>query len=1144
LSLRAGIVTGIISVILCCGLTRSLRSQSLQRKPRINQNVDETAVVRLPHSTHGAIRREARDVGRASADLPMERVLLALKSSPEQEAALERLLQEQHDPSSPNYHRWLTPEEFGERFGAAAEEVEIVSRWLRSHGFTVNAVSKNRREIEFGGAVRDIEKAFRTEIHQYDLRGRKHTANAMDISIPAALAPVVDGVVALNDFPLRQPPPIQPAFNRTDGSHGIGPYDFATIYNVLPLWNTQGIDGSGQNIAIVAQSNINLNDIISFRNQFGLSVNNPDIVVNGIDPGIKSGDQDEAQLDVEWAGAVAKGAKVKLVVSGSTNSTSGVFLSASYIVNNNVAPIASMSYGFCEAASLNSAQFFGNLWQQAAAQGISVFVASGDSGSADCESSRSGGTATTGFGVDAVASSPYNVAVGGTTFDEGGNDSTYWNASNGANLSSAKSYIPEVVWNDAGSGLASGGGGVSTIWSTPSWQKGLGVPTGDPGAPNSHHRYVPDVSLAASSEHDGYALRLRGSLFSAGGTSVGAPAFAGIMALINQATGGPNGNPNPRLYAIAAQAPSVFHDVTSGTNAVACTIGSSPDCSASGVMNGYSAAPGFDLATGWGSVDVTALVSAWTSTPLPVQISSTSLSNGAVGASYAQGLNASGGTPPYTWTVIGGNLPPGVTLSPAGFFSGAPTASGTYNVTLQVTDSRGSTATISLTLTVADTASGTVGTFHVFPQFADGQLSGGVFYRTTLMITNPSDAAAANCSLQLWSGGHSVTVPGFAPSYSLPAGGWVIASTTGAQSFQSGYATLQCSAKVEAQLLYSLYSGGVKVSEATVFSSPPAASVRILGDETEKARLALGIANDSDQTVAYTITVTAGNSSSSGSVTLNPRSSTAKFLDELLTSDILAGRSGQVTISSSTGTASVIGLRFTDQIFTTILGNPASPPGAAANTYHVFPQFADGLFADGSGYKTTRMYVNPNTSAIASCSTQLRGLTTDGNNAFSANLSPGAFVISRTNGGQAFQKGYATLQCSAKVDAQAVYSYYGPGGAKLGEATVFSSPASARVQILADSREGAQVGLAIANDSDQANTYTIAVYDANENLVGSADRTINARTSVAAFVREFVPSVPANTYGRVVVTSTTGLANIIGLRFTGNAFTTIPETIR
>src|SRR5262249_37865238 len=288
------------------------------------------------------------------------------------------------------------------------------------------------------------------------------------------------------------------------------------------------------------------------------------------------------------------------------------------------------------------------------------------------------------------------------------------------------------------------------------------------------------------------------------------------------------------------------------------------------------------------------------------------LAAAAIGATYAQALTATGGTPPDTWSVIGGSLPPGGTLSAARILSRIPSTSGTFNATVQVKDSGGAFTSLALQLTVGDVASGTAATTHIFPQFADGQLGGGISYRTTLMISNPWDSVAANCSLQLWSAGGAVTVAGLNSGYSMPPGGWVIAATTGVQSFQSGYATLQCSAKVEAQLLYSLYSGGVKVSEATVFSSPPSSSVRVLADERESAHLALAIANDSDQAVTYTVNAaTTAGSSNSASVTVGPRSSTAKFLDELMSPDVLANTTGSVVISSAGGMASVIGLRFT-----------------------------------------------------------------------------------------------------------------------------------------------------------------------------------------------------------------------------------------
>ncbi len=1118
-----------------------------QPQRRITESVDDRKTVRLPNSTHSRIRR-AVDEGRVDADLPMDRAVLTLKSSPEQQADLERFLAEQQDPSSPHYHEWLTPQQFGERFGASAEDIGVIVNWLESHGLHVTGATYGSREIEFSGTAQQIEEAFRTEMHQYALNGETHVANATDISIPQALARVVDGVVSLHNFvskPKFHRLDQRPNYNFPSGRHGIVPYDFATIYNVAPLWN-EGYDGTGQTIGIVGRSNINIDDVNTFRSKYGLPANAPQIIVNGTDPGIVSSDEEgEADLDVEWSGAVAKGATVKFVVSKSTNTTDGVLLSELYIVNNNVAPVMSSSFGFCEVMSPSTSRFYANLWQQATAQGISVFIAAGDSGAADCDD-PSATSATHGISVGGEASTPYNVAVGGTMFNENGADSVYWNTSNTQNFSSAKSYIPEVVWNESGpGGLWSSGGGVSTVHSTPSWQVGFGVPTSDPGTTDQHHRYVPDVSLTAGG-HDGYVIQQHTNTLLVSGTSASSPAFAGIMAIVNQLMNQSNGNPNPRIYALAAQVPSAFHDVTSGTNAVPCTAGT-PTCSG-GMTAGYTAGPGYDLATGWGSVDAWVFAHGFAGSAPPVTITaSSSLQSGATGNAYSLTLTASGGTAPYTWTVASGSsLPPGFSLSSSGVLSGTPTTAGSYSFTIQVTDSAGASAmqTFQITITTGSTGGGgsslTASTYHVFPQFADGRMTDGTFYRTTLMISNPSSTSGANCTLQL----HGLTVPGFGLSYPMGPSGWVIASTTGTQAFQSGYASLDClTAKVEAQLLYSFYApNGTKLSEATVFSSVPVSTAWVIADHREGAQLGIAIANDTNLSVTYTISVSGV--SGTGTVPLPPKTSTARFINQFIPG-IPANYVGVVQVTSSSGTASVIGLRYTGNAFTTIPESRSGSPLATTSAYHVFPQFADGKFADGTSYRTTRMYINPGPSGTADCTTQLRGVTTDGVSSFTGTVPPATFIVRSTSGTQIpLQSGYATMQCSgAPVDAQVLYSFYAANGTKLSEATVFSSPSAKTVQILSDSREGAQVGFAIANDSDQTNTYRISVYDVNGALVGSATQSLAPRAAVAKFVYQFVP-LPPNHYGQVIVSSDTGTASIIGLRYTGNVFTTIPETIR
>ena len=649
LSRSAAFLIVLISLVFASSLCAQNGSQILG-------SPNDADLVRLPGSTHPLVGF-AQEIGRAPATLPMERMLLQLSGSPEQETALEQLLADQQDPSSSNYHAWLTPEQFGAQFGVRQEDLDVVSAWLSSQGFQVTEVAPGRRAIEFRGTVHHVEAAFHTEMHLYQWNGRQHIANATDISIPGALAYVVRGVASLSDFgahPLhhligRQAAPLT---NLSGGSHGLSPYDFAAIYDVTPLW-TAGYDGTGQSIAIVGESDIQTGDVTAFRAQFGLPVNNPTIIVNGTDPGLVSGDQTESTLDVEWAGAVAKGATIKFVTSASTNSSDGVTLSAQYIVQHATAPVMSISYGLCEAEMGSANSFYNSLWQQAAAEGITVLVANGDSGSAGCDvpysTSNSGANntapASQGFAINGLASSQYDVAVGGTEFNDSASPSTYWNTSNSSQLASAKGYIPEMAWNEssytagsASNSLYAGGGGASVVWSRPSWQTGPGVPSGST-------RLTPDVSLTAAG-HDGYLIEFDGSLYQVGGTSAATPSFAGLMAILNQYTHSANGNPNSKLYALAASVPSVFHDVTTGSNGVPCA-GGSHNCSASapaaniGKMTGYSAGTGYDLATGLGSVDANALVTNWGATAAAPSIVSLS-PNPMTGSASSQNLTLNG----------------------------------------------------------------------------------------------------------------------------------------------------------------------------------------------------------------------------------------------------------------------------------------------------------------------------------------------------------------------------------------------------------------------------------------------------------------------------------------------------------------------
>jgi subtilase family serine protease len=523
-----------------------------------------------------------------------------LQASQVQQAALNDLVEAQHDPQSPLFHHWLTPAEYGARFGASQQDLARITNWLTEHGFVVNEIPAGNRQVIFSGNAGQVEDTFHTQIHRYVLEGVSHIANTQDPQVPSALAAVVGGIVSLHDFRLQSQIRSRIALGArpqyTSGStHYMFPADWATIYDVSPLYKA-GTTGAGSSIAIAGRSNINLADVAQFRASSGLQANSPSVILVNTNPGLVGGDQDESTLDVEWAGAVAPAASLKFVVAASTATTDGIDLSAQYIVNHATAKVMSTSYGSCEQdMGTTELAFYNSLWQQAASEGISSFVSSGDAGAAGCYSGSS--NSASGMGVNGLCSSPYSTCVGGTEFHEGSN-SSYWSTTNGAGNGSALSYIPEEVWNESGanggSGLWASGGGASLHYSQPAWQKGLsGI-----GAANGM-RAVPDVAMSASG-HDGYVITENGSLYVIAGTSAASPSFAGLMALVVQVKGGVGqGNANPSLYALSNASRSPFHTTPSGDNSVPGQTG----FTASGAQ--------YNLATGLGSVDAAALAGAW-----------------------------------------------------------------------------------------------------------------------------------------------------------------------------------------------------------------------------------------------------------------------------------------------------------------------------------------------------------------------------------------------------------------------------------------------------------------------------------------------------------------------------------------------------
>ncbi len=571
----------------------------VQPRDRITSFIDDEQRVTLRGNVH-PLALAQYDAGAVAPDFPMEHMLLTLLPDAAQQDALNQLLDAQHNPESPYYHQWLTPEQYGERFGVSDADTAQIIGWLQDHGMEVEEVTAGRRSIVFSGSAAQVESAFHTRIHAYKVGNDVHHANATDPEIPAALIQVVGGVVSLHDFhsePMHASVrKASPEFS-SGGSYYLAPADFATIYDLAPLYQ-ESINGSGQSVAIVARSNIKIADVRQFRTFFGLPANDPQVIVNGSDPGIwNSNEETEADLDVEWSGAVAKNATIKFVVSKSTNSSDGVDLSAQYIVNHNLAPVMSTSFGLCEVSLGSSGnKFLNSLWQQAAAQGITVFVSSGDNGAAGCDSA-SASTATHGRGVNGLCSTPYSVCVGGTEFNDTSNPSLYWSTFNATGTqASALSYIPETAWNESGpgAGLWSSGGGASSVYAKPSWQAGTGVPA-------DGKRDVPDVSLSAAG-HDGYLIVQEGGLYVVGGTSAASPSFAGVMALVVQHTAARQGNANTAFYSLASKqrvgGASVFHDITKGNNSVPGQAG-------------FNATAGYDQATGLGSIDGSVLVNHW-----------------------------------------------------------------------------------------------------------------------------------------------------------------------------------------------------------------------------------------------------------------------------------------------------------------------------------------------------------------------------------------------------------------------------------------------------------------------------------------------------------------------------------------------------
>src|SRR5256886_1103074 len=678
------------------------------------QPIDTSQRVTLRGNIH-PLAQARYDQGAVVDSFPAERMLLLLKRSPARETALRQFIEDAHAPGSRGYHQWLTPEQFGKLYGPADADVAAVVAWLRSHGFSVARVSRGKTAIEFSGNAGQIRGAFLTEIHTYLVQGEEHHANDRDPQIPAALAPVVAGITAMNDFRPKSHSVVLGGATYELSTHqvrsawtlhafalALAPSDFAVQYDLNPLYGA-GINGDGVTIGIIGASNVDPAIVAAYRALFGLPAKALNVVIDGQDPGL-NGAALESYLDVELAGAVAPGAAINLYTSADSALESGLNLAALRAVDDDQAAVLSTSYGNCEQF-LGSAgnQFWAAVWEQAAAQGQTSFVSAGDGGSAGCDNFDIPQVAQQGLAVNGFSSTPWNISVGGTDFFYTSyNDTTaarnaqlatFWNLKPAMlPASSLLKPIPEQPWNHAfglnlstkgvyssdSPTIVAGSGGASSCISgvdasngsfascsggypKPAWQTGVGVPA-------DGVRDLPDVSLfaAAAANYSFYPICASSDdcipdedgvrIVGVGGTSASSPAMAGIMALINQKYG-PQGQANFTLYSLAAQHPSVFHDLSIGSNNVPCQQGT-PSCTLSTLndntkgfytLGQYYGAAGYDQATGLGSVDATLLLKYWTSlqftpTTTTLNISQTSFTHGTP-VTVSIDVAGNGGTP-------------------------------------------------------------------------------------------------------------------------------------------------------------------------------------------------------------------------------------------------------------------------------------------------------------------------------------------------------------------------------------------------------------------------------------------------------------------------------------------------------------------
>ena len=779
----------------CCSLAQSALfglllwgpisgAQTSRVPPRIAGPVDELSLTTLRGNVPAAAQPQY-DRGEAAGTTQLNQIRIVLARSASQQQALDRFEQELQEKSSPNYHRWLTPDQFGKLYGPSDSDIAAIVAWLQSHGLTLESVSPGRTNIAFSGTVSELEEALHTSIHSYEKNGERFYSNTTDPQIPSALAPVIRGIADLNTL---RPKPLHvrarsgrlnPLTGRLEASASaeanqagsnfaltgnlfLVPGDAATIYDTpnstfnANYSSATKYDGTGVTIGIGGGDLISAKTIQNYRSNFLGDTTAPTITnVDGISSSLTAV---EPYLDVEIAAALAPGAKIHYYAAQNLDA------SIERALTDNAVDIFSFSYGECEKGNTTSGNaLINSYWEQAATQGISVTVGSGDSGSAGCDPfEASDGSETPqamdGFAVNGFASSPYDIAVGGTDFDQLNQNFSGYAAASGTAKTfyrRALKYIPETTWNDSTQynndlaqnqplgavglspdppNIIAGGGGPSNCstmsattgtcvsgYSKPVWQRGVGVPA-------DGVRDLPDVAMMAGNGFYGATwlvcdvtedctVQSDGSFSfeGYGGTSAAAPAFAGILALVEQSSGGRLGQAAKQIYDLynGSHAPAIFHDVTQGNNSVSCTQGS-PNCAkdTAGYFfeSGYNAAAGYDLAAGLGSVDAAQLINYW-STATSGATSTVTVTPTPASITVVQSLSV-------TVTVAGsGNLavPSGaVTLSGGGYTSSAENLSnGTYTFTIPPNSLSVGTDTLTVTYSGDTNYSSSTGTTTV-----------------------------------------------------------------------------------------------------------------------------------------------------------------------------------------------------------------------------------------------------------------------------------------------------------------------------------------------------------------------------------------------------------------------------------------------